>query len=270
MMLTYEYDTHAPQFTGKERDAETGLDFFKARYYSGAQGRFISPDPVGIMKQKLIDPQQWDMYAYARNNPLRFKDPTGKYVTSCTEANVSKCDANTQNFEKARQEGLKSKDDNVRAAAAAYGAYGQDNTVTVAFVAGKERYTSFDRGDNNQITGVRVTFGQDKLAGINSSDKGKVAGAVSAVGHEGSHVKTDLEYIDNPRMNNITSRQSEIRAYPVTAAVAKEAGFYVPDPAGNPVDLSSPEKISNYLDTLPPDSRVNYDAAIDVVTQPFP
>jgi hypothetical protein len=32
-------------FTGKERDAETGLDFFGARYYSGAQGRFTSPDP---------------------------------------------------------------------------------------------------------------------------------------------------------------------------------------------------------------------------------
>lgn len=32
------------QITGKERDAETGLDFMEARYYSGAQGRFTSPD----------------------------------------------------------------------------------------------------------------------------------------------------------------------------------------------------------------------------------
>lgn len=32
------------QFTGKERDAETGLDYFGARYFSGAQGRFTSPD----------------------------------------------------------------------------------------------------------------------------------------------------------------------------------------------------------------------------------
>ncbi len=65
------------EFTGKERDAETGLDYFGARYFSGAQGRFTSADPVGIMKQKMLDPQQWNMYAYARNNPLAVIDPDG-------------------------------------------------------------------------------------------------------------------------------------------------------------------------------------------------
>ena len=35
-------------------------------------------------KQKLIDPQQWNMYSYARNNPLRFLDPTGKYLCNGT------------------------------------------------------------------------------------------------------------------------------------------------------------------------------------------
>ncbi|MEO8660108.1 MAG: RHS repeat-associated core domain-containing protein, partial [Bryobacteraceae bacterium] len=34
------------EFTGKERDAETGLDYFGARYFSGAQGRFTTPDPI--------------------------------------------------------------------------------------------------------------------------------------------------------------------------------------------------------------------------------
>ncbi|PYP85422.1 MAG: hypothetical protein DMF61_16295 [Blastocatellia bacterium AA13] len=36
-----------PKFTQKERDAESGLDYFLARYYSSAQGRFTSVDPVG-------------------------------------------------------------------------------------------------------------------------------------------------------------------------------------------------------------------------------
>lgn len=58
------------EFTGKERDQETGLDYFGARYMSSAQGRFTSPDPVHILKQKLLDAQQWNMYAYVRNNPL--------------------------------------------------------------------------------------------------------------------------------------------------------------------------------------------------------
>ncbi len=64
------------QFTGKERDAETGLDFFLTRYYSGPQGRFMRPDDP-FADQFAEDPQSWNLYAYTRNNPLRFVDPTG-------------------------------------------------------------------------------------------------------------------------------------------------------------------------------------------------
>jgi RHS repeat-associated protein len=59
------------QFTSKERDAETGLDFFGARYFSSAQGRFTSPDPP-LLDQHIGNPQSWNLYAYGRNNPLRF------------------------------------------------------------------------------------------------------------------------------------------------------------------------------------------------------
>ena len=77
------------RFTGKERDTETvsstteGLDFFEARYFSSAQGRFNSPDPVMITPDRLRDPQQLNRYAYARNNPLRFTDPSGQELR-CT------------------------------------------------------------------------------------------------------------------------------------------------------------------------------------------
>jgi len=71
-------DVSPMHFTGKERDAESGLDNFKARYFGSSMGRFTRPDPIMISKQKLVDPQQWNMYSYARNNPLRFIDPTGK------------------------------------------------------------------------------------------------------------------------------------------------------------------------------------------------
>ncbi len=75
----------AQRFTGKERDQETGLDYFGARYFSGAQGRFGSPDPVNVLSQKIADPQQWNMYAYGRNNPLKYLDPDGKRVIVYTE-----------------------------------------------------------------------------------------------------------------------------------------------------------------------------------------
>jgi RHS repeat-associated protein len=65
------------KFTGKERDAETGLDFFGARYFSGAQGRFTSPDEP-FADQYESEPQSWNLYSYSRNNPLRYIDPTGR------------------------------------------------------------------------------------------------------------------------------------------------------------------------------------------------
>jgi RHS repeat-associated protein len=63
--------------TGKERDAETGLDFFGARYFSGAQGRFSSADEP-FADQNPEDPQSWNLYSYVRNNPLRFTDLDGR------------------------------------------------------------------------------------------------------------------------------------------------------------------------------------------------
>ncbi|MEP7362389.1 MAG: RHS repeat-associated core domain-containing protein [Acidobacteriota bacterium] len=65
------------RFTGKERDAETGLDFFLARYFSSAQGRFTSPDEP-LVDQHTRDPQSWNLYSYVRNNPLAFTDPSGQ------------------------------------------------------------------------------------------------------------------------------------------------------------------------------------------------
>lgn len=70
--------TRARWFTGKERDAETGLDYFGARYLSSAQGRFTSPDPTFVTRQRVGDPQQWNLYSYTRNNPLMYVDPDGR------------------------------------------------------------------------------------------------------------------------------------------------------------------------------------------------
>ena len=65
------------RYTGKERDAESGLDYFGARYYSSNMGRFSSPDPSGLMYANPYNPQSLNLYAYAYNNPLINIDPTG-------------------------------------------------------------------------------------------------------------------------------------------------------------------------------------------------
>jgi RHS repeat-associated protein len=81
------------QFTSKERDVETGLDYFSARYYTSSQGRFTSPDPFSIIQMRqsarndaktnsafmqfIGDPRRWNRFAYAINSPLVFTDKTG-------------------------------------------------------------------------------------------------------------------------------------------------------------------------------------------------
>lgn len=66
-------------FTGKERDTETGLDYFQARYLRVAVGRFTTVDPIMAIERNLLDPQQWNRYTYVTNNPLRYVDPDGRY-----------------------------------------------------------------------------------------------------------------------------------------------------------------------------------------------
>src|SRR6185312_12257730 len=66
------FDFVNQKFTGKERDQETGLDYFGARYYGSTMGRFMSPDDGS--DQNPGNPQSWNLYSYGRNNPLIGRD----------------------------------------------------------------------------------------------------------------------------------------------------------------------------------------------------
>jgi RHS repeat-associated protein len=77
----------AQKFTGKERDAETGLDYFGARYFGASQARFTASDPHNPViesrgqvefQQYLSQPLNWNRYSYARSNPLKYLDPDGR------------------------------------------------------------------------------------------------------------------------------------------------------------------------------------------------
>ena len=71
----------AMSFTGRERDSETDLDYYRARYYSSGLGRFISEDPTGF-------PGGVNFYAYAANSPTNYIDPFG--LTEGSPQNVAR------------------------------------------------------------------------------------------------------------------------------------------------------------------------------------
>jgi len=69
------------KFTGQYRDGESQLDYFGARYYSNAIGRFMSPDwsakPITVPFAKFGDPQSLNLYSYVENGPINRIDPDG-------------------------------------------------------------------------------------------------------------------------------------------------------------------------------------------------
>jgi RHS repeat-associated protein len=78
-------DPNHYKFTGKERDTETQLDYFGARYYGNWLSRFITPDPL-LASGHPEEPQSWNRYSYALNNPLRYTDPDG--LDAATDFNL--------------------------------------------------------------------------------------------------------------------------------------------------------------------------------------
>jgi len=68
------------KYIGEYYDSTSKLSYLNARYYNGNTGRFISEDPVFLStKQDLANPQSLNSYAYANNNPVNAKDPSGLY-----------------------------------------------------------------------------------------------------------------------------------------------------------------------------------------------
>jgi RHS repeat-associated protein len=72
---------------GKERDTESGLDYFGARYYGSSMGRWMSPDwadnPEPVPYAELSNPQTLNLYSYVENNPLRSRDADGHTHQEC-------------------------------------------------------------------------------------------------------------------------------------------------------------------------------------------
>jgi RHS repeat-associated protein len=96
-------DNVRQKFAGYERDGETGLDFASARYFGSTQGRFTSVDPLGA-SAKTANPQTFNRYSYALNNPLRYTDSSGMDVDTCDYENYLIGSAMTDALNRATQQ----------------------------------------------------------------------------------------------------------------------------------------------------------------------
>jgi RHS repeat-associated protein len=170
------------QFTGKERDSETvssttkGLDFFGARYMSSAQGRFTSPDPITVTPARVADPQQLNLYAYARNNPLKYVDPTGMIIDTddLTDKDkklwqkvvdlANKQDANGNYVNSALHSAYSALDSDSRVFRI------EDNPGLGSGTAGQFTITKFN-GDND-FSEARIDLNFKTIKGINSTTTG--------------------------------------------------------------------------------------------------
>jgi RHS repeat-associated protein len=214
-------DNVRQKFTQKERDSETGLDYFGARYYSSTQGRFASPDLM-LSSGDVASPQSWNRYIYVGNNPLRYVDPLGLFewdVTlggPLTDQDLKTRSKDKKNYDKAQRKAYGHMYDKRREiesalkagekashnkslsaqqrgqiamSVAAYGAPGQSNGVTVglgnlkAGTGAQAQLTGYDRNAAGVVTGalVRVT--------VDENTSGQILAI--AIAHEGNHVEHD-------------------------------------------------------------------------------
>jgi RHS repeat-associated protein len=90
-------DPSPMHFTGKERDSESNLDNFGARYFTSQMGRFMSPDEP-FYSGRLDNPQDLNLYSYVRNNPVTNVDPDGHDVRVCVDNGNGKGGENCVNL----------------------------------------------------------------------------------------------------------------------------------------------------------------------------
>jgi RHS repeat-associated protein len=77
--ITGSFGNQPMKFAAMERDLSSTKDYVHARYFGSLEGRFLGPDKLQGYPD---DPQSWNRYAYARNNPLKYVDPTGLITTT--------------------------------------------------------------------------------------------------------------------------------------------------------------------------------------------
>ena len=195
----------ALRYTGQRLDPESGLSYYRARWYSPYLGRFLSPDPIGLDGGTHL-------YRYVANDPINNSDPTGLY--RC-RGSVKECAA----IEQYRQKMLVASKSNdipssarraLERTAAMLGGPNDRNGINVRF--GSMRNTT----DDGFTSGMDITINRSAF-----SSNDLVRGA-QILAHEGVHVAQNI--LGQPGTMPADEYNLEIPAYAVDYYAAKGLG----------------------------------------------
>jgi RHS repeat-associated protein len=160
------------KFTGKERDTETGLDYFGARYYASSMGRYLSPDwseaPQPVPYADFGNPQTLNLYQYVGNNPITTFDADGHCwpPSACADA----LDSFVQTF---RQDGLAAND--------------RTSSPTLAAI---NTFANGVVGDLASGAADVLRLGNGTAAAIDSAKQGDYLGAAANLAQDGGRAAT--------------------------------------------------------------------------------
>jgi RHS repeat-associated protein len=186
-------------FTGKERDQESGNDYFEARYYASTMGRFLSPDPL-LNSGRPDNPQSWNRYSYVSNNPLAQTDPTGMYTVGSCNADADTCKKMASNLEEMHEDIVQAR---FRAAEAGdMDAVGHLSTAV----------------DNLGAPGEKNSSGQTITINLKEGMEGQGLTRNSGT----SHVSIDL----NPAVLNQAEKGADVLAHEATHVTQKNSDRY--------------------------------------------
>lgn len=218
------------KFTGKERDSESSLDYFGARHYVPALGRFMTPDPTRL-SAFFDSPQTWNGYAYAHNDPTVYVDINGEWPADIHNIIIDTAFPNLTADQKELLKQVSAHQDSILSG-------GQGNSLAFQHAMrgpgqsvqeAEADYNTFVSLNEDQATKDQINFSLSGNTGYSNKALTEFAAALHAITDSTSPAHSGFQLWDWRRpglVRNHVSRESTITPQQLANAVsAAQAAF---------------------------------------------